>query len=442
VSDAAEDPAVIRLDDISKRYRRRSRSGWRRRMESWSRDAPIDDAADLDDEDDEDDEDDDAEAEAPVDRDVWALRDISLTIAASTSLAVVGPNGAGKTTLLKVLTRVVPPTTGEAVLRGRVAPMLAIATTHLMADFTTRQNVLLLCDLFAIPREVGERRMDAVLAFAELEDKADVKVRRYATGFRHRLAFAVALELQPDILISDGVLAVGDKAFRLRCLERVQQARRDGMTLVLASHDLGLVRLMCDRALWLEDGRVRELGPCDAVVDAYERHAGGPLTPRARIPGSGDLAEPLPGPAQMLPTNVLAPGDAAPSERAEVSTDEPFVLVAEVVVGAPGTIRLTIVLHNERRERVRLVQPEPMLLERAGHHRVTVEVPAQTLRAGRWLGRTSAVFEADGEAHPVVHRGAPEILARASSRAASEHGPSQAGLRRLAWELHATDPLG
>lgn len=440
MSDTTEDSPVILMDGISKRYRRRSRSGWRRRMESWSKDAPID-APDLDDEDDEEDEDDEGVDEGPrVDRDVWALRDIALTIAPHTSLGIVGPNGAGKTTLLKILTRVVPPTTGEAVVRGRVAPMLAIATTHLMADFTTRQNVLLLCDLFAIPREVGERRMDHVLAFAELEDKADVKVRRYATGFRHRLAFAVALELQPDILISDGVLAVGDKAFRLRCLDRVQQAQRDGMTLVLASHDLAVVRLMCDRALWLDDGRIRELGPCDAVLDEYERHAGGPLTPRARVPGSGARSQDLSAPAQILPTRVIAPGDGPPAEHADMFTDQPCVFLAEVVVGSPGMIRLTIVLHNEHRERIRLVQPAAVKLERAGSHQVSVEVPAGTLRAGRWLGRTSAVFEADGKSHPIVHRGAPEIVARAPSDMPPGEDASVAGLRRLAWEVRATDP--
>lgn len=203
---------------------------------------------------------------------LWALRDISLDIAPGTLVGVVGPNGAGKTTLLKVLSRVTPPTSGVAMIRGRVVSLLEVGAAF-QPELTARENIMLNAALFGIPRSEVLRRLDPIAEFAELEGRFDQPVKRFSSGMYLRLAFSVAINMDPDVLLADEVLAVGDAVFQERCLERIEQAGRDGLTVVFVSHDLSAVRRLCGRALWLDEGRLVDDGTTALVTGRYETAA-------------------------------------------------------------------------------------------------------------------------------------------------------------------------
>jgi ABC-type polysaccharide/polyol phosphate transport system ATPase subunit len=202
-------------------------------------------------------------------REIWALRGITLSVAPGESLALVGSNGSGKSTLLKILARVVPPTEGRVRVRGRCSPLLSVTTTLVQPELTVAQNVRLLGDLFGVPRDVVARQMDTVLAFAEIEGRADIKLKRLSIGMARRLGISIALNLEPAVLLSDGSPAVGDGPFKERCLERVEELCAQGVTLVMASEDRTLVTRLCRQVAWLHDGGLERIGPAEEVMEAY-----------------------------------------------------------------------------------------------------------------------------------------------------------------------------
>ena len=222
-------------------------------------------------------------------RELWALRDVSLSLQRGSILGIIGPNGAGKTTLLKVLARVTPPTAGRVVGRGRVVPLLALGAGF-QADLSGRDNVFLNAAMYGIPREDVERRMDDILAFSGVEEFIDVPVRRYSSGMYLRLAFSVAINMDPDILLADEVLAVGDIEFQERCLERVQRAGRDGLGVLFVSHDMAAITRLCDHVLWLNAGEVVKQGPPDEIVAQYQQSAWTAVSRGSRRRGDGTHA--------------------------------------------------------------------------------------------------------------------------------------------------------
>ena len=202
-------------------------------------------------------------------REVWALRDVSFSVARGECFGIIGRNGSGKSTLLRVIARVLRPTAGRIWVRGRVAPLLELgAGFH--GELTGRENVFLNGTLLGHPRAEVARRLDWIVSFAELWDFIDAPLRTYSTGMVARLAFATATAWEPEILLVDEILAVGDEAFRRKCRERMEGFLRGGTTIVLVSHDMQLVRELCQRALWLDGGRARALGPSAAVTAEYQ----------------------------------------------------------------------------------------------------------------------------------------------------------------------------
>ena len=199
---------------------------------------------------------------------LWALRDVDLEIAEGEALGVVGRNGAGKSTLLRVLAGITAPTTGVARTRGRVAALLEVGTGF-HAELTGRENVLLGGTLLGMSRREVRTRFDEIVAFAGVERFLDTPLKRYATGMHLRLAFAVAAHLEPDIVLVDEVLAVGDHEFQRRCLGKVSELERQGRTIVFVSHDLGAVVSVCSRAVRLEEGRLTDEGQPEAVIRRY-----------------------------------------------------------------------------------------------------------------------------------------------------------------------------
>ncbi len=201
----------------------------------------------------------------------WALRDISLAVDQGETVGVVGDNGAGKSTLLKLAARIIEPTSGHVAVEGRVGTLLEVGVGF-HHDLTGRENIILSGTLMGLRHREVAARMDEIVAFADIGDFIDAPLRHYSSGMLVRLGFAVATCIEPDILLVDEVLSVGDQSFRQRCLERIDQMRARGTAILTVSHNLEEIRRICDRALWLHQGQVQVEGQPDEVIHAYMNH--------------------------------------------------------------------------------------------------------------------------------------------------------------------------
>ncbi len=201
---------------------------------------------------------------------LWALRDLSLTVGQGEVLGIIGRNGAGKSTLLKIISRVTAPTQGCVKIRGQVASLLEVGTGFHF-ELTGRENVFLNGAILGMTVPEIRRKFDEIVAFAGVEDFIDTPVKRYSSGMFVRLAFAVAAHLEPDILVVDEVLAVGDVGFQKKCLGKMGQVASQGRTILFVSHNLQAIRKLCPRTLLLEEGRAVADGPTDTTLAAYRQ---------------------------------------------------------------------------------------------------------------------------------------------------------------------------
>jgi lipopolysaccharide transport system ATP-binding protein len=200
---------------------------------------------------------------------MWALQDVSFDVAPGEAIGVIGPNGAGKSTLLKILSRITEPTSGEAIVRGRIGSLLEVGTGF-HPDLTGRENIFLNGAILGMHRSEIKRKFDEIVAFAGVERFLDTPVKRYSSGMYVRLAFAVAAHLDTDILLVDEVLSVGDFAFQRRSLGKMrEQTTNEGRTVLFVSHNLSSVKMLTRRCLWLENGRIRRFGPTEDVFREY-----------------------------------------------------------------------------------------------------------------------------------------------------------------------------
>jgi ABC-type polysaccharide/polyol phosphate transport system ATPase subunit len=198
----------------------------------------------------------------------WALRDVSFDIEPGEMVGIIGPNGAGKSTVLKLIARIIEPTSGQIGVSGRVGALLELgAGFH--PDLTGRENIYLNGSILGLSRSRVRQKLDEIIAFAELERFIDVPVKHYSSGMYMRLGFSVAVHIEPEILLVDEVLAVGDQAFQQKCLKCIEELRQDGVTILLVSHNLGHVVHLCDRVIWLQNGRIQADGAATMVVDQY-----------------------------------------------------------------------------------------------------------------------------------------------------------------------------
>src|SRR6185295_14671895 len=202
-------------------------------------------------------------------RDIWALRDVSLTVEEGQVVGLIGHNGAGKTTLLKILSRVTEPSTGWADILGRVGSLLEVGTGF-HPELTGRENVFLNGAILGMGKREIARKFDEIVAFGEVGDFIDTPIKHYSTGMQMRLAFAVAAHFEPEILLVDEVLAVGDLAFQKKCLGKMDQVARTGRTILFVSHQMSQIRRLCERCIWIDKSKIRMDGPAGEVVSAYE----------------------------------------------------------------------------------------------------------------------------------------------------------------------------
>jgi lipopolysaccharide transport system ATP-binding protein len=202
----------------------------------------------------------------------WALKDISFSIAPGESVGVIGKNGAGKSTLLKILSRITPPTSGRIISRGRIASLLEVGTGF-HQELTGRENIFMNGSILGMKKKEIDRSFDEIINFSGVERFLDTPLKHYSSGMQLRLAFAVAAHLNPEILIVDEVLAVGDAEFQKRCLSKMEDVTKSGRTIIFVSHNMEAIVSLCSKGILLTRGEVDCMGPIEEIVDAYDRKA-------------------------------------------------------------------------------------------------------------------------------------------------------------------------
>ena len=210
-----------------------------------------------------------SDEQAKADNTIWALKNVSLEVRHGDILGVIGSNGAGKTTLLKILSRITEPTSGRAELRGRVGSLLEMGTGF-HPELTGQENIFLNGAILGMTRREIQQKFDEIVEFAEIGKFIDLPLKRYSTGMGTRLAFSVAAHLEPEILLVDEVLAVGDLGFRKKCLGKMKDVSQEGRTILFVSHEMNNIRRLCQKAVWLNAGEVKAQGGVREVVAQYE----------------------------------------------------------------------------------------------------------------------------------------------------------------------------
>jgi lipopolysaccharide transport system ATP-binding protein len=331
---------------------------------------------------------------------LWALSDVSFELGRGEVLGVIGPNGAGKSTLLKILGRVTPPSKGRAVVHGRVVPLLELGNAF-QQEATGRDNVFLNAALYGIPRADVYRRFDEIVAFAELEEFIDEPVKRYSSGMYARLAFSVAVNMDPDVLLADEILAVGDMIFQERCLTRIREAGSLGTTVLFVSHDMAMVRSMCTRAIWLQDGRVAADGDPDSVIHAYEtaarEQAGGAAEERAAaVPSAPDTPQDRAYAraseyGEILTVRALDP-QGLEVERVAVDAGAEIEVTFALKRGG-ATIRCVLAFFTETGDAFRSAQPESVVYEKPGVYTLRAAIPPNLLNDTRYSVKVGLALE-------------------------------------------------
>jgi lipopolysaccharide transport system ATP-binding protein len=309
----------------------------------------------------------------------WALKDVNLEVREGEVLGLIGRNGAGKTTLLKILSRITRPTTGWAEVRGYVGSLLEVGTGF-HPELTGRENTFLSGAILGMKKAEIARKFDEIVAFAEIEKFIDTPVKHYSSGMYVRLAFAVAAHLEPEILLVDEVLAVGDLKFQKKCLGKMGDVARAGRTVVLVSHQMNQIRRLCQRTIWVDGGEIRKNGPAQDVVSAYEAAmSGGDRAPAGRERGAGMKARFVRWEIEAgngEPTNVLD-WEGEVRLRFTVEVNEPL-----------RNIHQGVALYNSARHVLWGNGFDGLSLE-PGMHELTCSLPSLPLRPGVYHWRVS-----------------------------------------------------
>jgi len=307
----------------------------------------------------------------------WALKDVSFDIQQGERVGVIGRNGAGKSTLLKLLSRITEPTTGRIVLQGRIASLLEVGTGF-HPELSGRENIFLNGAILGMPRTEIRRKFDEIVAFAEIERFLDTPVKRYSSGMYVRLAFAVAAHLEPDVLVVDEVLAVGDAQFQRKCLGKMRQVEGSARTILFVSHNMQSIRQLCKRAIWLEGGRVVMDGSADDVADAYLRGLDTDTSSNSMI---WRLAR-LPSDPAIRLINVTVSQNGAPTDSVSNGDPVDVSIEYEVLEDTPG-LRVYFVLYDSDGAAVLRSfahgDAEELPLSKRGHYRSRATIPPRLL---------------------------------------------------------------
>jgi lipopolysaccharide transport system ATP-binding protein len=314
----------------------------------------------------------------PLSETFWALKDLSFDVQAGEALGIIGSNGAGKSTLLKILNRITEPTTGAVDIYGRVGALLEVGTGF-HPELTGRENIFLNGAILGMSRAEIRRKFDEIVAFAEVERFLDTPVKRYSSGMYVRLAFAVAAHLDPEILLIDEVLAVGDAEFQKKCLEKMENVvTKEGRTVVFVSHDMDAICHLCSRCILLRNGEIAKTGKTADVVGAY---LGGEQDQSPEI----DFA-PIESGASFQFAGLYNPKGQATTS---FSADEPLLLKCSCSVQRQiEGLQLSFSVFNFKGDRVfysTISMAKPAIsVEAAGEHNIAAAIPARLLLPGRY----------------------------------------------------------
>lgn len=318
---------------------------------------------------------------------IWALRDVSFAVEPGEVMGIIGRNGAGKSTLLKILSRITKPTRGHVRLQGRVGSLLEVGTGF-HAELSGRENIFLNGAILGMSKREIAAKFDEIVEFAETEQFLDTPVKRYSSGMTVRLAFAVAAHLEPEILIIDEVLAVGDIAFQKKCLGKMNEVARHGRTVLFVSHDLGAINALCDRAILLHEGTLIRNGPTSEVTAYYLDRANKLYSAITWV----DFDHKKSTEVQLRSATISQRG----VETSAIDCREPFTLSFEYenTVVLPNA-RFFILIRNARGEVVFGTSDydapeEQPANRRAGRFVSQVTVPGELLKAGTYYGAVGA----------------------------------------------------
>lgn len=330
---------------------------------------------------------------------LWALRDVSFTVNHGEVLGVIGRNGAGKSTLLKILSKVTGPTSGQIKMRGRIASLLEVGTGF-HPELTGRENIYLNGAILGMTRNEIAQKFDEIVSFAEVEQFVDTPVKRYSSGMYVRLAFAVAAHLDPEIMVVDEVLAVGDAAFQRKCLGKMSENASQGRTILFVSHNMAAVNRLCSRAILLDKGKLVADGSATEITAKYLSVASGEISSRV-----WDL-ENAPGTKDLRLTSIQLLGDnGEPVSVVDVS--EKLVLRVEYQVNKPGLkFRCTFGFNTQGIYAFAAMEPSEEVRADEGRYFSSIVIPPHLLAEGEYVISVSIFASSGAKVHYVSLRDA------------------------------------
>ena len=360
----------------------------------------------------------------------WALDDVSFEVEEREILGIIGQNGAGKSTLLKILSQITSPSSGQATIKGRVASLLEVGTGF-HPELTGRENIFLNGAILGMTKAEIRSKFDEIAAFSECEDFLDTPVKRYSSGMYVRLAFAIAAHLEPEVLLVDEVLAVGDAKFQKKCLGKMGEVSRHGRTVLFVSHNLVAVQSLCRRAIHLRDGKLIDQGPATTVVSQYLRDVHPPDGPRewslpADAPGDGTL--------RVRSVNATAADDRS---AGLISMQSPIRIDTEFWILTPDAkAHITYHLVNEHGIVV-LTTGSPSERRAPGLYRASFVVPGSLLNSGAYSLRFLIIQ--DGNRRTFEQDSLASFLVVDSAERADAYLGREPGIvqPRLSWEVEA-----
>jgi lipopolysaccharide transport system ATP-binding protein len=309
---------------------------------------------------------------------IWALKDVSFEVRQGEVVGMIGRNGAGKSTLLKILARVTKPTGGFAEIRGRMGTLLEVGTGF-HPELTGRENTFLSGAILGMSKAEIRRKFDEIVAFAEVEKFIDTPIKHFSSGMQMRLAFAVAAHLEPEILLVDEVLSVGDLEFQKKCLGKMGEVAKGGRTILFVSHQMNQIRRLCDRVLWIHAGQLKHQGPTAEIAANYEAAASGEHDAQDR-PDSPHVI------ARFQSWKILEPAGAHSNA---LNSFGPIVIVFTLQIKRPlRNVHHGIVLYNGERQLIWGTGFDGLELEKGIHH-FYYELPTLPLRPGAYHWRVT-----------------------------------------------------
>jgi lipopolysaccharide transport system ATP-binding protein len=341
-------------------------------------------------------------------REFWALKDVSFRVEPGTILGVIGPNGAGKTTLLKILARVIMPTTGRVVGVGRVVSLLELGAGF-DPDLPARDNILMNAAILGVTRHEAQRQIPEILQFAEVEQFINSPLRHYSSGMYLRLAFSVAIHMNPQILLADEILAVDDLAFQERCQQKVAEMGKSGLTVLFVSHDMDAILRTCSQVMWLNTGSIRRLGDPEDVVDEYQN----------AVWSQADIAQSERGRQSNRLAEILAVRLVSAAGRdigGAPASEDVFIKIRFRTAKINLLVKCAIDLGTKAQIIFRATDTVARPLEEVGDYEALVRIPKNTLAELSYSVTVSCIFKRQNEdkEYPLVVYNALSFLAFAT----------------------------